>query len=693
MPSATRWRAGEGATSFGGADIDLLLGGAGQDTLYGNELSASFADRIDTLDGQEDGDNYVATNNSGDAYRDTGTQGVDTILAGRAASGALFQLRLPNAFSQASSGIEGIEGGAAFTTVRIQPTVNGQAVDWNFSAVELRGVDQIWGGTGIDRIVGSAGADRIDGQGNNNTMDGGEGSDVFVARVNGGVQTITDAGGVQDAIELQPFRGFSSLEAHVSYVKVDQDTLRLEFRTASQSLPGAVVIDGMADAATQVEFLRLVNAQGVTVAQVDLREKLGPVNQPPDAHDDAFALNEDAFLSENVLLDNGAGPDADPDNDPITVRSVDGDPARVNTEIALGSGALLRVNANGTFTYDPSGAFDNLAAGETATETFSYEIVDGRGGTDTATATITVQGVGSTSAADRWAQGYGVDEISNPDPQADDVFGLAVALSADGQTLVVGAPRDDEQAAEAGAAYALRGGPNQWAAAEKLTPTAGGASDAFGFELAIDGDGDTLLGGAQNTQGIAVIFGRAGGWGERPVPPRHDASYATVALSDDGTTGIVGAFDNAYILERDGGGWHETAALPVTGYGSTEVAISGDGLTCVVTGNGTDALSAFRRGPSGWAPYDELNSAIPGNGGNLAISDDSQIVLAATDILANQARIITDDGSGFGIAATLVSSDGSALSGFGSDVDLIGGRHVRTGRCFLWCRLPFRGWR
>jgi uncharacterized delta-60 repeat protein len=45
-----------------------------------------------------------------------------------------------------------------------------------------------------------------------------------------------------------------------------------------------------------------------------------------------------------------------------------------------------------TFTYDPNGQFDDLAAGETATDTFSYVITNGIL-TDTATVTITITGV------------------------------------------------------------------------------------------------------------------------------------------------------------------------------------------------------------------------------------------------------------------------------------------------------------
>jgi len=51
------------------------------------------------------------------------------------------------------------------------------------------------------------------------------------------------------------------------------------------------------------------------------------------------------------------------------------------------------VESDGTFNYDPNGQFEFLAQGETATESFDYTISDGNGGTDTATATVTINGV------------------------------------------------------------------------------------------------------------------------------------------------------------------------------------------------------------------------------------------------------------------------------------------------------------
>ncbi len=105
--------------------------------------------------------------------------------------------------------------------------------------------------------------------------------------------------------------------------------------------------------------------------------EIAGVNDAPTAQDDAFTTDEDNAVMGDVLVDNGNGPDTDPDGDPLTVNAVNGDEANVDQQITLASGALLTVNSDGTFTYDPNGQFDYLAVGESTTDTFTYSVTDG----------------------------------------------------------------------------------------------------------------------------------------------------------------------------------------------------------------------------------------------------------------------------------------------------------------------------
>ncbi|MCP3888574.1 MAG: hypothetical protein GY702_06830, partial [Desulfobulbaceae bacterium] len=78
------------------------------------------------------------------------------------------------------------------------------------------------------------------------------------------------------------------------------------------------------------------------------------------------------------------------------VIEVNGSSASVGSEVTLASGALLTMNADGSFSYDPNGQFDYLMGGESTTDDFAYTYDDGAGGTDTATVSITVNGVNDT---------------------------------------------------------------------------------------------------------------------------------------------------------------------------------------------------------------------------------------------------------------------------------------------------------
>ena len=118
-----------------------------------------------------------------------------------------------------------------------------------------------------------------------------------------------------------------------------------------------------------------------------------PVNDDPDAVDDTGSTDEDTAISitaANGVIDPN---DTDPESDPLTVTEVNGVPGDVGSQITLTSGALLTLNADGSYDYDPNGQFETLAAGASTTDTFSYTVDDGNGGTDTATVTITINGV------------------------------------------------------------------------------------------------------------------------------------------------------------------------------------------------------------------------------------------------------------------------------------------------------------
>ncbi len=108
----------------------------------------------------------------------------------------------------------------------------------------------------------------------------------------------------------------------------------------------------------------------------------------------AAAAADSLNTTENSTAVNGSGGnpnllanDTDKDGDAVTITQVQGSGANVGTQITLASGALLTVNADGTYVYDPNHAFDWLpdfttsgASNTTATDTFTYMIDGGATG-------------------------------------------------------------------------------------------------------------------------------------------------------------------------------------------------------------------------------------------------------------------------------------------------------------------------
>ena len=122
------------------------------------------------------------------------------------------------------------------------------------------------------------------------------------------------------------------------------------------------------------------------------------VNDAPVAvNDTAYATDEDSLLTIAApgLLSN----DTDVEGNSLTVVEVEGQTANVGTTIPLGNG-LLTVLSDGSFTFDPNGAYESLAVGQSATETFTYLPNDGTvDAAAPATVTITINGVNDAPVA------------------------------------------------------------------------------------------------------------------------------------------------------------------------------------------------------------------------------------------------------------------------------------------------------
>ncbi len=111
----------------------------------------------------------------------------------------------------------------------------------------------------------------------------------------------------------------------------------------------------------------------------------------PTAQDDTAATDEDTVVQVTAGLGLLAN-DSDFDGGTLSIVAVNGNAFVFGTPITLPSGARVTVNADGSYAYDPNGAFEGLNEGEADTDSFTYTIDDGQGGQASATVTIDIDG-------------------------------------------------------------------------------------------------------------------------------------------------------------------------------------------------------------------------------------------------------------------------------------------------------------
>lgn len=135
---------------------------------------------------------------------------------------------------------------------------------------------------------------------------------------------------------------------------------------------------------------------------------------------------------------------------------------------------------------------------------------------------------------------------------AGDNYGWSVAV--DGNLAVVGAYEDDEAASGAGAAYVFTGSGANWTQQAKLTASDGGMDDYFGYSVSLDGE--TIVVGAHREDqptteaGAAYVFTRtAGAWTQEQKLIASDGASGdyfgySVALSG----GLLTLFRPRYLI-------------------------------------------------------------------------------------------------------------------------------------------------
>ncbi len=198
--------------------------------------------------------------------------------------------------------------------------------------------------------------------------------------------------------------------------------------------------------------------------------------------------------------------------------------------------------------------------------------------------------------------------------------GASVALSADGNTLVLG--YDFENGGQGGAWVFNRIGVNWSQEGLKIVGSGISSNARFGKSVAISADGNTIMVGAPGdaSQGAAWVFTRSAGiWsqqGSKLVGTGNVGNAKqgfSVALSADGNTGIVGGneddadFGATWVYIRSGIAWSQVGSklkgrsLNTNIKQGNSVSISGDGKTAIVGGpNSFEPIANVMSNGSSW---------------------------------------------------------------------------------------------
>lgn len=169
-----------------------------------------------------------------------------------------------------------------------------------------------------------------------------------------------------------------------------------------------------------------------------------------------------------------------------------------------------------------------------------------------------------------------VQKLKAADASADDRFGWGTAV--DGTRAVVGAYQDDDNGNQSGSAYVFEFSAGSWSQTAKLTASDGAAGDAFGRDVAIDGD--VIVVAAQSVDGVGsnsgacYVFEWSGSdWVETAKLEASDGAASDafgvdifvqgsrVLVGADGHDGVASNTGAGYLFEKLAGNWVETAKL------------------------------------------------------------------------------------------------------------------------------------
>lgn len=229
--------------------------------------------------------------------------------------------------------------------------------------------------------------------------------------------------------------------------------------------------------------------------------------------------------------------------------------------------------------------------------------------------------------------------------QVEGRFGIAVALSKNGDTLAIGSSGESSVATRSGAVYVFSRDSENWSQTHRIKASNAGTTNYFGETVALSSEGDTLAVGAPfeasdgndksnddlTAAGAVYVYVRQGaGWTEQAFvkpsnPGALDYFGSSISLSADGSKLAVGAAGEqsaskgingvqsdetaskagaVYLFVRDGSAWLQQAYIKASNtrgwqdFG-TAVGLSGNGRTLAVGAPTEDSRSTGIHGDQG----------------------------------------------------------------------------------------------
>ena len=305
----------------------------------------------------------------------------------------------------------------------------------------------------------------------------------------------------------------------------------------------AATADTLPAGEVATETFTVLSADGTPT---DVTITITGTNDAPTITGDAAAdmLEDDASVTLDVLA---LADDVDV-GDTLSVGSV-----------TDGANGTVTINPDGTVSYTPNeGAYDDLATGETATDTFTYVIEDGEGGTVTGTATVTITGTADSGVI----LGTPEDDVIVGTDEDDTIEALG------GDDTVTGGAGDDVLIGDGGTSggpgdmYVLSGdggdnvnilkvsadGSVEVIVTEDEIEAATGQSNADVADrgISVDGDGNVFF---SDSASDSILMKPADGGDLRVLATRSDIEDVTGSTGADPKALTVGADGNIYISD------------------------------------------------------------------------------------------------------------------------------------------------